>query len=187
MTTKNTGNSLNSMILANIQKEKRKFYNEIKKLLNKYGFQDETAPADRLLTLEAENKKLRHEIQELQKTCDEQKQKIQDQKYKIVALEQKTNATFATNAKPQSVDYVKLSGLLGSVGKGTFKACYDVVANNYNRDREVIKHAIAKYGFDTTGKPYSDDSIQTKTSGSCRIFELGWEKEALRLCEDIRR
>lgn len=44
MTTKNTGNSLNSMILANIQKEKRKFYNEIKKLLNKYGFQDELWP-----------------------------------------------------------------------------------------------------------------------------------------------
>ena len=38
MTTKNTGNSLNSMILANIQKEKRKFYNEIKKLFNNNNF-----------------------------------------------------------------------------------------------------------------------------------------------------
>lgn len=187
MTTKNTGNSLNSMILANIQKEKRKFYNEIKKLLNKYGFQDEAAPADRLLTLEAENKKLRHEIQELQKTCDEQKQIIQDQKLKMVTLEQKTNAIFATNAKPQSVDYAELSEFLRAIGKGTFKACYDVVANNYNRDREVIKRAIAKYGFDTTGQHYTPGVIDTKTSKACGIFKRGWEKEALRLCEDIRR
>lgn len=70
------------------------------------------------------------------------------------------------------VDHIKLAELLKSIGKGTFVACYKVIAENYNGNRNVIKKAIAEYGLKTTNKPYTDGVINTKTSKSCTILEL---------------
>ena len=86
MTATHTDNSLNSVILANIQKEKRKFYTEIKKLLTKYGFQDEVVSEDRILNLETENKKLRQEMRDLQKTCDDLQQTIKNKDVKYLIM-----------------------------------------------------------------------------------------------------
>lgn len=81
-----------------------------------------------------------------------------------------------------SVDYLAINTLLRGIGKSTFVACYKVIAQNYNGNREVIKKVIAEYGLKTTGQPYSYNVIQSKTSKSCIIFKRGWEKEALKLC-----
>lgn len=88
--------------------------------------------------------------------------------------------TTTTNTKPSQ----KLDMLLKAIGKGTFEACYDVIAKNYNSDREAIKRAIDKYGFETTGKHYEINSVNTKTNNSCTIFKLGMEKEALEICKN---
>lgn len=81
-----------------------------------------------------------------------------------------------------SADYLAINTLLRGIGKSTFVACYKVVAQNYNGNREVIKKFIADYGLRTTGQPYSYNVIQSKTSKSCTIFKNGWQKEALKLC-----
>ena len=160
------------MIITKIEKEKCKFYKEIQKLLSKYGFQDDAVADDKLQTLEAENIKLRQEIKELQKRCEKYEHDIKTPKPEPITM-----------APQETVDYAKIIKLLGAIGKGTFKNCYNVIAANYNGDREIIKHAIDKYGFETTGKHYSINSINTKTTCSCTIFKNGWGKEALHLCE----
>ena len=81
-----------------------------------------------------------------------------------------------------NIDYGKLTELLRGIGKGTFVANYEVIAKNYNGNRNVIKKQIAEYGIKTTGKPYTENVITSKTSKSCVIFKKGWNKEALKLC-----
>lgn len=72
---KNNGNnSLNSVIITKIEKEKCKFYKEIQKLLSKYGFKDDSMADDRLQTLEAENKKLKQELADLRQVQIKQNQ-----------------------------------------------------------------------------------------------------------------
>ena len=81
-----------------------------------------------------------------------------------------------------TIDHVKLTKLLASIGKGTFIACFDVIKNNYNGDRNAIKEAITQYALKTTGKEYTYTSLTTKSTCSCTIFKNGWEIEALRIC-----
>lgn len=81
------------------------------------------------------------------------------------------------------IDTNKMQRLLQTVGKATFKACYDVIEKNYMKENKSnIDEAIENYGFKLTGKHYLPRSIVAKRNAAAKIFELGWEKEALKLC-----
>jgi len=80
-------------------------------------------------------------------------------------------------------DQAWLKRKLQAVGKGTFKACYDVVAKNYMKaDKANIDEAIEKYGK-STGYTYLRSSVVTKRNASCAIFSEGMQREALALCK----
>lgn len=80
-------------------------------------------------------------------------------------------------------DQAWLARTLQTAGKGTFKACYDVVAKNYLKaDKSNIDEAIEKYGK-STGYIYEERSIITKRNASCAIFREGMQREALALCK----
>ncbi len=80
-------------------------------------------------------------------------------------------------------DQAWLKRTLQAVGKGTFKACYDVVAKNYMKaDKSNIDEAIEKYGK-STGYTYLRSAVVTKRNASCAIFREGMQREALALCK----
>ena len=75
-----------------------------------------------------------------------------------------------------------LQGRVDSIGKGTFKTCYDVIEKHYNKyDDSIIRETIMNYRL-SKGKEYKDSSITTKANASIAIFRDGLEKEALKLC-----
>lgn len=81
------------------------------------------------------------------------------------------------------IDINKLNRLLQTIGKSTFKNCYDVVEKNYMKENKSnIDEAIEKYGLKITGRPYKKNSIVAKRNAAIRIFKLGWQKEALKEC-----
>ncbi|MBR3676096.1 MAG: hypothetical protein IKN71_03065 [Alphaproteobacteria bacterium] len=81
-------------------------------------------------------------------------------------------------------DQAWLKRTLQAVGKGTFKACYDVVAKNYMKaDKSNIDEAIEKYGLKTNGVAYLRSAVVTKRNASCAIFREGMQREALALCK----
>jgi len=76
---------------------------------------------------------------------------------------------------------------LATVGKATFKNCYDVYAQNYNKeDKRKIVDAVIKEGLLRNGKKYAERSVKTKVSTGCAIFLQGMQKEALELCNSSR-
>lgn len=80
-----------------------------------------------------------------------------------------------------------LEGLLDTVGKSTFKNCYDAFAQNYSKeDKHKIEDAVIKEGLQRTGKRYSDGSVNAKINAGCRIFSSGQQQEALELCNSSR-
>ncbi len=80
-----------------------------------------------------------------------------------------------------------LEGQLDSVGKATFKNCYDVFAQNYNKeDKHKIADAVIKEGLLRTGRRYADSSVTTKVNAGSAIFLQGQQKEALDLCKSSR-
>lgn len=82
---------------------------------------------------------------------------------------------------------IGLEGQLDSVGKSTFKNCYDVFAQNYNKeDKHKIAEAVIKEGLKRTGKKYKESSVTTKVNAGCAIFSQGDQEKALALCESSR-
>ena len=80
-------------------------------------------------------------------------------------------------------DQAWLKRKLQTVGKGTFVACYDVVAKNYLKaDKSNIGEAIEKYGK-SMGYTYARNSVITKRNVSCAIFREDMQREALALCK----
>ena len=80
-----------------------------------------------------------------------------------------------------------LEGQLDTVGKATFKNCYDVCAQNYNReDKRKIVDAVIKEGLLRNGKKYAESCVKTKVNAGCAIFLQGQQKEALELCNSSR-
>lgn len=80
-----------------------------------------------------------------------------------------------------------LKGQLDSVGKATFKNCYDVFAQNYNKeDKRKIVDAVIKEGLLRNGEKYAENSVKTKVNAGCAIFSQGQQKEALELCKSSR-
>ena len=76
---------------------------------------------------------------------------------------------------------------LATVGKATFKNCYDTFAQNYNKeDKRKIEDAVIKEGLLRTGKRYANNSVTTKVNAGCAIFAQGMQKEALELCNSSR-
>ena len=76
-----------------------------------------------------------------------------------------------------------LEDKLKTVGKGTFKGCYDVYAKNYMKyDKSDIDEAIEKYGK-STGYTYTRNSVNAKRNAGCAIFRAGLQNEALKLCK----
>lgn len=79
-----------------------------------------------------------------------------------------------------------LNGRLDRVAKSVFKSCYDVIANNYNKnDTSVIADAIRKYGLSKKIQ-YPETSINTRTNAAIAIFRDGLQEEALNLCQSSR-
>lgn len=78
----------------------------------------------------------------------------------------------------------KLKRVLQSVGKATFKNCYNEFAENYMKeDKHKLEEAIMKEGLNRTGKKYEEGSVTTKVNAGCSIFSNGCQKEALKLCK----
>ncbi len=99
-----------------------------------------------------------------------------------VKLTQRVPNIKISSAKTEDQKWLKRT--LQTIGKGTFKACYEVVAENYMKaDKSKIDAAIEQYGLETNGEPYLKKVVNTKRSASCAIFRNGLQLEALDLCK----